>query len=72
MWSVLPCGLQKLFCLTLNEGIASMEKVKKHTGDNIQEDVQGFVLDDLPKTVEEQLAIIRRYLERSAQDREKE
>ena len=49
-----------------------MEKVKKHTGDNIQEDVQGFVLDDLPKTVEEQLAIIRRYLERSAQAREKE
>ena len=72
MWSVLPCGLKKLFCLTLNEGIASMEKVKKHTGDNIQEDVQGFVLDDLPKTVEEQLAIIRRYLERSAQEREKE
>jgi hypothetical protein len=64
--------LQKLFCLTLNEGIASMEKVKKQTGDNKQEDFQGFVLDDSPKTVEEQLAIIRRYLERSAQEREKE
>lgn len=49
-----------------------MEKVKKHTGDNIQEDVRGFVLDDSPKTVEEQLAIIERYLEQSAQEREKE
>ena len=49
-----------------------MEKVKKQTGDNKQEDFQGFVLDDSPKTVEEQLAIIRRYLERSAQEREKE
>lgn len=44
-----------------------MEKVK-----NKQEDFQGFVLDDLPKTVEEQLAIIERYLERSVQEREKE
>lgn len=49
-----------------------MGKVKKHTGDNKQEDFQGFVLDDSPKTVEEQLAIIESYLERSVQEREKE
>nr|DAJ82128.1 MAG TPA: hypothetical protein [Caudoviricetes sp.] len=48
-----------------------MEKVKKTAGNNKQEDFQGFVLDDSPKTVEEQLAIIGRYLERSAQEREK-
>lgn len=49
-----------------------MEKVKKKTGDNKQEDFQGFVPDDSPKTVEEQLAIIERYLQRSVQEREKE
>lgn len=48
-----------------------MEKEKQVVGDNRNNDFQGFVLDDLPKTVEEQLAIIGRYLERSAQEREK-
>ena len=48
-----------------------MEKEKQVVGDNRTNDFQGFVLDDSPKTVEEQLAIIGRYLERSAQEREK-
>ena len=43
-----------------------MEKEKQVVGDNRTNDFQGFVLDDSPKTVEEQLAIIGRYLERSA------
>ena len=47
-----------------------MEKSKKQTGDNKQEDFSRIRVDDLPKTVEE-LAIIRRYLERSAQERER-
>ena len=33
--------------------------------DNRNNDFQGFVLDDSPKTVEEQLEIIKKYLERS-------
>ena len=42
-----------------------MEKEKQVVGDNRNNDFQGFVLDDSPKTVEEQLEIIKKYLERS-------
>ena len=42
-----------------------MDKEKQVVGDNRNNDFQGFVLDDLPKTVEEQLEIIKKYLERS-------
>lgn len=49
-----------------------MEKEKQVVGDNRTNDFQGFVLDDSPKTVEEQLAIIGRYLERSMPRRENE
>ncbi len=42
-----------------------MEKEKHVVGDNSTNDFQGFVLDDSPKTVEEQLEIIKKYLERS-------
>lgn len=62
----------KIILLNLERGDCQYGKSKKQTGDNKQEDFQGFVLDDLPKTVEEQLAIIERYLERSVQEREKE
>lgn len=48
-----------------------MEKEKQVVSDNRNNDFQGFVLDDSPKTVEEQLEIIKKYLERSAQEREK-
>lgn len=49
-----------------------MEEVKQVVDDNKTDDLQGFILDDSPKTIEEQLEIIKRYLERSAQRREKE
>ena len=49
-----------------------MEKEKQVVGDNRNNDFQGFVLDDLPKTVEEQLEIIKKYLERSMPRRENE
>lgn len=39
-----------------------MEKEKQVVGDNRNNDFQGFVLDDLPKTVEEQLEIIKNTL----------
>ena len=42
-----------------------MEKEKQVVGDNRNNDFQGFFLDDSPKTVEEQLEIIKKYLERS-------
>ncbi|WP_304226901.1 hypothetical protein [Phascolarctobacterium succinatutens] len=42
-----------------------MEKGKQVACDNRTNDFQGFVLDDSPKTVEEQLEIIKKYLERS-------
>ena len=41
------------------------KKEKQVVGDNRNNDFQGFVLDDSPKTVEEQLEIIKKYLERS-------
>ena len=50
----------------------SMEKEKQVAGDNRTDDFQGFVLDDSPKTVEEQLEIIKKYLERSMPRRENE
>ena len=37
-----------------------MEKEKQVVGDNRNNDFQGFVLDDSPKTVEEQLEIIKK------------
>lgn len=37
-----------------------MEKEKQVVGDNRTNDFQGFVLDDSPKTVEEQLEIIKK------------
>lgn len=49
-----------------------MEKEKQVAGDNRTDDFQGFVLDDSPKTVEEQLEIIKKYLERSMSRRENE
>lgn len=49
-----------------------MEKEKQFAGDNRTEDFQGFVLDDSPKTVEEQLEIIKKYLEGSMPRRENE
>ena len=49
-----------------------MEKEKQVVGDNRNNDFQGFVLDDSPKTVEEQLEIIKKYLERSMPRRENE
>lgn len=49
-----------------------MDKEKQVVGDNRNNDFQGFVLDDLPKTVEEQLEIIKKYLERSMPRRENE
>ena len=39
-----------------------MEKGKQVACDNITNDFQGFVLDDSPKTVEEQLEIIKNTL----------
>ena len=39
-----------------------MEKEKQVAGDNRTDDFQGFVLDDSPKTVEEQLEIIKKML----------
>ena len=48
-----------------------MEKEKQVVGDNRNNDFQGFVLDDSPKTVE-QLEIIKKYLERSMPRRENE
>lgn len=49
-----------------------MEKEKQVVGDNRTNDFQGFVLDDSPKTVEEQLEIIKKYLEHSMPRREHE
>lgn len=49
-----------------------MEKEKQVACDNRTNDFQEFVLDDLPKTVEEQLEIIKKYLERSMPRRENE
>lgn len=49
-----------------------MEKEKQVVGDNRNNDFQGFVLDDSPKTVEEQLEIIKKYFERSMPRRENE
>lgn len=49
-----------------------MEKEKQVVGDNRNNDFQGFVLDDLPKAVEEQLEIIKKYLEHSMPRRENE
>lgn len=49
-----------------------MEKEKQVADDNRTEDFQGFILDDSPKTVEEQLEIIKKYLERSMPRRENE
>lgn len=42
-----------------------MEKEKQYAGENRTNDFQVFILDDSPKTVEEQLEIIKKYLERS-------
>ncbi len=50
----------------------SMEKEKQVVSDNRNNDFQGFVLDDSPKTVEEQLEIIKKYLEHSMPRRENE
>lgn len=50
----------------------SMEKEKQVVNDNRNNDFQGFVLDDSPKTVEEQLEIIKKYLEHSMPRRENE
>ena len=49
-----------------------MEKEKQVACDNRTNDFKEFVLDDLPKTVEEQLEIIKKYLERSMPRRENE
>ena len=49
-----------------------MEKEKQVVSDNRNNDFQGFVLDDLPKTVEEQLEVIKKYLEHSMPRRENE
>lgn len=49
-----------------------MEKEKQVAGDNRTDDFQGFVLDDSLKTVEEQLEIIKKYLESSMPRRENE
>lgn len=50
----------------------SMAKEKQVVNDNRNNDFQGFVLDDSPKTVEEQLEIIKKYLEHSMPRRENE
>lgn len=49
-----------------------MGKEEQVVGDNRTNDFQAFFLDDSPKIVEEQLAIIGRYLERSMPRRENE
>ena len=49
-----------------------MEEEKQVASDNRNNDFQGFVLDDSPKTVEEQLEIIKKYFERSMPRRENE
>lgn len=49
-----------------------MEKEKQVVSDNRNNDFQGFVLADSPKTVEEQLEIIKKYLEHSMLRRENE
>lgn len=49
-----------------------MEKEKQVVSDNRNNDFQGFVFDDSPKTVEEQLEIIKKYLEHSIPRRENE
>ena len=54
-----------MYIWSYEEESFSMEKEKQVVSDNRNNDFQGFVLDDLPKTVEEQLEIIKKYLERS-------
>lgn len=61
-----------MYICSYEEESFSMEKEKQVVGDNRTNDFQGFVLDDSPKTVEEQLEIIKKYLERSMPRRENE
>jgi hypothetical protein len=61
-----------MYIWSYEEESFSMEKEKQVVGDNRNNDFQGFVLDDSPKTVEEQLEIIKKYLERSMPRRENE
>lgn len=61
-----------MYIWSYEEESFSMEKEKQVVSDNRNNDFQGFVLDDLPKTVEEQLEIIKKYLERSMPRRENE
>ena len=61
-----------MYIWSYEEESFSMEKEKQVVSDNRNNDFQGFVLDDSPKTVEEQLEIIKKYFERSMPRREHE
>jgi hypothetical protein len=61
-----------MYIWSYEEESFSMEKEKQVVSDNRNNDFQGFVLDDSPKTVEEQLEIIKKYFERSMPRRENE
>lgn len=49
-----------MYIWSYEEESFSMEKEKQVVSDNRNNDFQGFVLDDSPKTVEEQLEIIKK------------